>query len=142
VHFVPNGEIKVVTNRTRDYATTVVEVGVAYREDTDEALTVMRDVGRAMRADPEWQERITDDIEIFGIETWADSAVILRCRIRVAPPIQQWNVRREFLRRLKKAYDQRGIEIPFPHLTLYAGQGKDGSAPPFHLLERKPPSKE
>jgi small conductance mechanosensitive channel len=134
VHFVPNGEIKVVTNRTREFATAMIEVGVAYREDPDEALGVMRDVGRAMRADPEWQGRIIDDVEIIGVERWADSAVILRCRLRVAPPIEQWNVKREFLKRLKKAYDQRGIEIPFPHLTLYAGQNKDGSAPPLHTV--------
>lgn len=141
VHFVPNGEIKVVTNRTRQYATPLVEVGIAYREDPDEALTLMREVGQAMRADAEWQARLLQDVEIIGVERWADSAVLLRCRLKVAPPIEQWNVRREFLRRLKKAYDQRGIEIPFPHLTVYAGQGKDGSAPPFYFA-KKPSSNE
>jgi small conductance mechanosensitive channel len=142
VHYVPNGEIKLVTNRTRDFATPLVEVGIAYREDPDEALALMRDTGRAMRADPEWQARILEDVEIIGVERWADSAVVLRCRLKVAPPIEQWNVRREFLRRLKKVYDQHGIEIPYPHLTLYAGQNKDGSAPPFQLRERKSPSSE
>jgi small conductance mechanosensitive channel len=128
VHFVPNGEIKIVTNRTRDYAQALVEVGVAYREDTDEALAVMREVGRAMRADPEWAPRILDDVEIAGVERWADSAVILRCRMKVVG-IEQWNVRREFLRRLKKAYDARGIEIPFPHLTVYERRPKGDDAP-------------
>lgn len=132
VHFVPNGEIKIVTNRTRDYAQALIEVGVAYREDTDEALNVMRDVGREMRGDPEWEWRILDELEIVGVERWDDSAVILRSRIRVVG-IQQWNVRREFLRRLKKAYDARGIEIPFPHLTIYPGVAKDGSAPPLQV---------
>ena len=120
VHFVPNGEIKIVTNRTRDYAQALIEVGVAYREDTDEALEVMREVGRGMRAEADWRARILDDVEIVGVERWADSAVILRCRLKVVG-IQQWNVRREFLRRLKKAYQARGIEIPYPHLTVYAG---------------------
>jgi small conductance mechanosensitive channel len=142
VHYVPNGEIKLVTNRTRDFATPLVEVGIAYREDPDEALALMRDTGRAMRADPEWQARILEDVEIIGVERWADSAVVLRCRLKVAPPIEQWNVRREFLRRLKKVYDQHGIEIPYPHITLYAGQNKDGSAPPFQLRETKPSSSE
>jgi len=132
VHFVPNGEIKIVTNRTRDYAQALIEVGVAYREDTDEALEVMREVGREMRADPAWRVRILDDVEIVGVERWADSAVILRCRLKVVG-IEQWNVRREFLRRLKKAYDARGIEIPFPHLTVYPGAAKDGSAPALNL---------
>jgi small conductance mechanosensitive channel len=132
VHFVPNGEIKTVTNRTRDYAQAVIEVGVAYREDADEALAVMRAVGRELRADPAWRARILDDVEIIGVERWADSAVVLRCRLKVVG-IEQWNVRREFLGRLKKAYDERGIEIPFPHLTLYAGQAKDGNAPAFRI---------
>jgi small conductance mechanosensitive channel len=142
VHYVPNGEITVVTNRTREYATAVIEVGVAYREDPDEAFAVMREVASAMRADPQWKERMAADLEILGVDKWADSAVILRARLRVVPAIQQWNVKREFLKRLKKAFDERGIEIPFPHLTVYAGQGKDGAAPPFHLLETKPASTE
>ena len=135
VHFVPNGEIKTVTNRTREYAQALIEVGVAYREDTDDALAVMREIGRQMREDPAWRPRILDDIELVGVERWADSAVMLRCRLKVVG-IEQWNVRREFLRRLKKAYDARGIEIPFPHVTVYAGQPKDGSAAPLHLQWR------
>jgi small conductance mechanosensitive channel len=135
VHFVPNGEIKVVTNRTREFATAVVEIGVAYREDPDECLSVMRETLAAMRVDRDWKDRIADELEVMGVDKWGDSAVVLRARIRVVPPIQQWNVKREYLKRLKKAFDARGIEIPFPHLTVYAGQGKDGSAPPFHLLE-------
>ncbi len=137
VHYVPNGEITVVTNRTREFATTLIEVGIAYREDPDEAFAVMREVTETMRADPAWKERMTAELEILGVDKWADSAVILRGRLRVVPPIQQWNVKREYLKRLKKAFDGRGIEIPFPHLTVYAGQPKEGAAPPFHLLETK-----
>jgi small conductance mechanosensitive channel len=142
VHFVPNGEINLVTNRTREYATPVIDAGIAYREDPEEALRVMREVAAALRADPAWKERIIDDLEVIGVDRWGDSAVTLRVRFKVVPPIQQWNVKREYLKRLKKAFDERGIEIPYPHLTLYAGQNKDGSAPPFQLLDRKPASKE
>ena len=137
VHFIPNGEIKVVTNRTRGFANAVVRVGIAYREDPDEALALMREVGETMRADPQWKDRVVDPVEIVGVDRWGDSAIEVLCRLKVVPPIQQWNVKREFLKRLKKAYDARGIEIPFPHLTVYAGQLKDGSAPPFHLLETR-----
>jgi moderate conductance mechanosensitive channel len=137
VHYVPNGEIKLVTNRTRGYATPVVDVGVAYREDVDEVLRLMREAAAALRADPVWQARIVEDLELIGVERWDDSAVVLRARFKVVPPIQQWNVKREYLKRLKKLFDERGIEIPYPHLTVYAGQAKDGSAPPFHLLETK-----
>lgn len=139
VHFVPNGEIKIVTNRTRDFAQAVIEVGVAYREDTDEAFAVMREVGEAMRADPAWAPRLAADLEVIGVERWADSAVVLRGRFKVVPPIEQWNVRREFLRRLKKAYEARGIEIPFPHLTLYPGAAKDGGAPALQVRTLREP---
>lgn len=135
VYFVPNGEIKTVINRTRDFAQSVIEIGVAYRENVDEALAVMREIGQGMREDPAWSERILADTEMIGVERWDDSAVILRCRLKVVG-IQQWSVRREFLRRLKAAFDARGIEIPFPHLTLYPGQAKDGSAPPLQLQWR------
>jgi len=137
VHFVPNGEIKLVTNRTRGFATPVVEIGIAYREDADEVLRVMRAVGAELRSDPAWKDRIVEDLEVVGMERWADSAVVLRARLKVMPPIEQWNVRREYLKRLKKRFDAEGIEIPFPHLTVYPGQLKDGSAPPLHVLEAK-----
>ncbi len=132
VHFVPNGEIKAVSNLTRDFAQCLIEVGVAYRENIDEALSVMREVGQGMRTDDTFRSKIIDDTEIIGVERWDDSAVTIRCRLKVKP-LEQWTVRREFLKRLKKAYDERGIEIPFPHLTLYPGQLKDGSAPPLRV---------
>jgi len=131
VIFVPNGEIKIVKNLTRDFAQAVVRVGIAYREDVDEAFAVMKEVGQEMREDPVFGPNLAADIEIIGVDEWGDSSVNLICRFKVAPPIQQWSIRREFLKRLKKAYDARGIEIPFPHLTVYAGQLKDGSAPEF-----------
>jgi moderate conductance mechanosensitive channel len=132
VHIVSNGLITTVTNMSRGYAQSVVDVGVAYREDTDEAVGVMREIGAEMRADPTFGPKILDDLEVAGVDKWADSAVMLRCRFKVQP-LEQWGVRREFLRRLKKAFDARGIEIPFPHLTIYAGVARDGSAPPFRV---------
>lgn len=132
VHIVSNGLITTVTNMSRGFAQSVIDVGVAYREDTDETVGVMRETGAEMRADPVFGPKILDELEIAGVEKWADSAVILRCRFKVRP-LEQWNVRREFLRRLKKAFDARGIEIPFPHLTIYAGAARDGTAPPFRV---------
>jgi len=124
VHFVPNGEIKLVTNRTRGFATPVVDVGIAYREDIDEVLGVMRETAAALRADPQWKNRIVDDLEVIGVERWGDSAVVLRARLKVVPPIEQWNVKREYLKRLKKAFEERGIEIPFPQLTIHSASAK------------------
>ena len=119
VHFIPNGEIKLVSNRTRGYSRAVVDVGVGYGVDIDQALGVMREVGAAMRADGKWSNRIADEVEILGVEKLGDSAVVLRCQLRVLPPSEQWNVKREFQKRLKQAFDERGIEIPFPQLTVH-----------------------
>jgi small conductance mechanosensitive channel len=124
VHFVPNGEIKVVTNRTRTFANAVIEIGVAYGEDVDRALAVMQEVGRGMRAEPAWRDKMAGDVETIGVERLGDSSIVLRCRVKVVPPLQQWNVRREFLKRLQKAYDERGIEIPFPHVTIHQKPAK------------------
>jgi moderate conductance mechanosensitive channel len=132
VHFIPNSLISKVTNMSRGFAQAVIDVGVAYREDTDEVFAVMREVGSAMRSDPAFSDRILDELEIAGVERWDESAVVLRCRFKVRT-LEQWNVRREFLRRLKKAFDARGIEIPYPHVTVYAGADKDGNAPSLRL---------
>jgi len=137
VHYVPNGTVTSVTNRSRGFAYAVIDIGVAYREDLDEVYAVMREVGAAMRADPELGGKIVDDLEIAGVDQWADSSVVIRCRFRVKP-LEQWGVRRAFLYHLKKAFDAAGIEIPYPHLTLYAGEDKQGRAPALPLqLQRE-----
>lgn len=117
VHFIPNGNISVVTNKSLGFGCAVIDAGVAYGENVDRVMSVMRAVGEELRRDPEFSERILDDLEIAGVDRWADSAVVIRCRFRVAP-LEQWNVRREFLHRLKDAFDREGIEIPFPHIKL------------------------
>ena len=134
VHYIPNGHVDTVTNRSRGFAYAVIDIGVAYREDVDEVYDLMREVATGLRADPELGGKIVDDLEIAGVDQWGDSAVVIRCRFKVMP-LEQWGVRREFLYRLKKAFDAAGVEIPFPHLTVYAGQNKDGSAPPLRFLQ-------
>ncbi len=118
VHFVPNGEIRTVVNLSRGHAQAVVDVGVAYGEDLDRVMQVMHDEARALREDKLFAPLIQDDFEMAGVERWDDSAVIVRGRFRVAP-LQQWAVRREYLKRLKAAFDRHGIEIPFPQMTLH-----------------------
>lgn len=133
VHFVPNSLITTVTNKSRGFAYAMIDVGIAYRENVEEVFEIMREVGAQMRASEAFAARIIEDIDIAGVQDWGDSAVVLRCRFKVVP-LEQWGVRREFLRRLKAAFDARGIEIPYPHLTLYAGQDKHGDAPPLRVL--------
>jgi small conductance mechanosensitive channel len=118
VHFVPNGTISTVVNMSRGFAQAVVDIGVGYGEDLDRVMDVMRETGREMRDDPQHATRILGDLDVAGVESWSDSAVVLRARFQVAP-LEQWTVRREFLRRLKRAFDAHGIEIPFPQMRLH-----------------------
>lgn len=136
VHFIPTGLIDKVSNMSLEFSRALVDVGVAYREDLDEVFQAIRDTGAELRADPEFGPKILEDLELLGVENWADSAVVVRARFKVVP-LEQWAVRREFLRRLKKTFDARGIEIPYPHLTLYPGRAKDGGAPPLRLVLEK-----
>lgn len=138
VHFVPNGQISSVINMTRGFSFAVVDIGVAYRENVDEVMALMHEVARQMRSEAPHCDRILDELEMAGVDQWADSAVVIRARFKVVA-MQQWAVKREYLRRLKIAFDEHGIEIPFPHLTLYAGQDKGGTAPAFPVgLQRRP----
>lgn len=132
VHFVRNGSIGVVTNMTREYSRYVFDIGVAYREDVDEVIAVVREVDEELRADPAFADAILEPIEILGLDRFADSAVIIKARTKTQP-IRQWAIGREFNRRLKIAFDRRGIEMPFPHRTLYMGVDKTGNAPALRI---------
>jgi moderate conductance mechanosensitive channel len=120
VHYVPNGIITTVTNMSRGFANAVIDVSVAYKEDIPKVISVMEKVGTAMYEDVQFQNKILDKLEMAGVDQLADSAVIIRCRFKVAP-LEQWGVRREYLKRIKAAFNQNNIEIPFPHLTVFAG---------------------
>lgn len=119
VHFIPNGQIDIVTNMSIGYAYAVIDLSVAYGEDINRVIQIMRDAAETLRKDPELGPRILGEIEIAGVDQWADSAVVIRCRFQVAPN-EQWRIRREYLRYAKEAFDQAGIEIPFPHLKIVA----------------------
>lgn len=132
VHYVPNGTITTVTNMSRGFAQSVIDVGVAYRENVDEVIKVMKAVGEELRTDEDFQFKILDQMEMAGVDQFDNSAVVIRCRFKVMP-LEQWGVRREFLKRIKAAFDRQGIEIPYPHLTIYPGQNKDGTAPALNI---------
>lgn len=136
VHYVPNGQIDVVTNMTKEFSRYVFDIGVAYREDVDEVIEVIKEVDEDLRNDPDYKGDILGPIEIMGLDQFASSAVIIKART-TTKPLQQWRVGREFNRRLKKKFDERNIEIPFPHVTLYMGQDKEGQAPPLRILKEE-----
>ncbi len=134
VHYVPNGHISTVINMTRGFSNAVMDIGVAYRENVDEVMAVMRNVAANLQQDPAFRLKILAELEIAGVESLADSAVVIRCRFRTLP-LEQWGVKREYLRRVKAAFDEHGIEIPYPHMTVYAGQDRQGKAPAFALQQ-------
>ncbi|CAN5804947.1 hypothetical protein BH23GEM9_BH23GEM9_24900 [soil metagenome] len=125
VHIVPNGEITRVTNMTKAWSRAVLHVGVAYREDVDRVMEVLRDLLREFHADPDWSALLLEEPVVPGVESFADSAVVIRIMAKTLP-LKQWDVARELRRRIKIRFDREGIEIPFPHVTLYWG---DGQAP-------------
>lgn len=132
VHVIPFGDVTTVVNLTKDFSFALLDVGVAYREDTDRVSEVIKSVADEMQAEEAWSPLFLDPIEILGVNELADSAVVIRCRIKT-PPIKQWGVKREMLRRLKKRFDAENIEIPFPHTTIYFGVDAAGKAPPAHI---------
>ena len=128
VHFVPNGTITSVINMSRGFAYAVMDVSVAYHESLANVMKVMMDTAAQMRADPVFLDRILEDFDMAGVERWGDSAVVIRGRFKVAP-LQQWDVRRAYLLKLKARFDAENIEIPFPQLSIHAGRGLDTSRP-------------
>jgi small conductance mechanosensitive channel len=137
VHTIPYSTVGAFANLTKEFSYYLVECGVAYREDVDEVFGVLREIGAGMQSDPEFGPSILEPIEILGLDRFADSAVVLRARLKTRAA-RQWAVGREFNRRMKRAFDERGIEIPFPHRTVYIGQDKAGRSPPLFVADRRP----
>jgi moderate conductance mechanosensitive channel len=121
VHVFPNGTISTLSNMTNEWSAYVFDIGIAYKENTDRVIGIMKDVGRALRQEPKFGKLILEDPEIFGVDKFGDSAVVIKGRIKTKP-IRQWEVGREFLRRIKLAFDENDIEIPFPHRSIYFGE--------------------
>jgi small conductance mechanosensitive channel len=126
VHIVPNGIVDRVKNMTKGYSYYVFDIGVAYREDVDRVMAVLSEIAAELQADPLYAVDILEPLEMLGVDRFDDSAVVIKCRIKTKP-IQQWRVGREMNRRIKKVFDARGIEIPFPHRTLYWGRTNDAA---------------
>ena len=121
VHVFPNGSIQRLSNMTKDFSYAVLDVGVAYKEDTDHVVDVLRTVGADLAADDAFAPLVLEPLEVLGVDAFGDSQVTIKVRMKTRP-IQQWAVGRELRRRIKKAFDATGIEIPFPHVSVYVGE--------------------
>lgn len=137
VHFIRNGKIDVVTNMTKDFSHYVFDISVAYRENVDEVIKVLKCIDEEMRQDAEFKNDILAPLEVLGLDSFGDNAVVIKARTKTKP-IQQWRVGREFNRRIKKKFDELNIEMPFPHRTIYFGKDKAGGAPPLNVEMNKP----
>jgi len=120
-HIFQNGKVNTIANMSMKWSAMTFDIGVAYKENVDEVIKIMKQVGEDLASDEEFKDLLYDKLEVFGVDKFADSAVIIKARIKTQP-IQQWAVGREYRKRLKEAFDKHGIEIPFPHTTVYWGE--------------------
>ncbi len=137
VHFIRNGKIDVVSNLTKDFSHYVFTIGVAYRENVDEVIKVLKDIDEEMRRDAEYKNDILAPLEVMGLDSFGDSSVNIKARTKTKP-IQQWRVGREFNRRIKMKFDELNIDLPLPHRTIYFGKDKKGQAPALNVELDKP----
>ncbi|GMV23860.1 MAG: mechanosensitive ion channel protein MscS [Acidimicrobiia bacterium] len=136
VHIFPCGAVTTLTNLSKDYAYALLDIDVAYKHDTDEVVRVLEETAANLRLSPAFGPMMLEPLEVIGVERFGESSVTIRVRIKT-PPLQQFGIAREYRRRLKKAFDAAGIEIPFPqrditvrHIqaTAQADAGGDGQA--------------
>lgn len=132
VHRIPFSEVGTTINKSKDFAYARFDIGVGYSEDVDRCMEVMREVGAEMRADPEHASSILADFETQGVQSLGDSAVVIRARVQVQPG-KQFGIQRVYNRLIKNRFDREGIEIPFPHRTIYFGVDSRGDAPPARI---------
>jgi moderate conductance mechanosensitive channel len=132
VHTIPFSSVGTVTNITKDFSYYPLDIGVDYREDTDHVMEVCKNILDEMRNEPAFAYDILEPLDVLGVDQFAESAVMIKARIKTRP-IKQWTVGREFNRRMKKRFDELGIVIPFPHRTVYIGIEKGDQSPPLRV---------
>jgi small-conductance mechanosensitive channel len=128
VHIFPCGSVNTLTNLSKDFAFALLDIDVAYKHDTDEVVTVLEKTAAELRADPQFSALTLEPLEVVGVDKFGDSSVTIRVRMKTLP-LKQWTISREYRRRIKKAFDKAGIEIPFPQRDIHV-----------HRLPRKAPS--
>ena len=135
LHLIPFSSVDTVSNMVKGFSYHVAEIGVAYRENIAEVKEAMQEAFDLLMQ-TEWSEKIIDKLDMQGITAFGDSAITVRARIKTVAG-GHWGTGRAYNEFIKEVFDRRGIEIPFPHVTLYMGADKSGKAPPLRL-EREP----
>jgi len=118
VHHIPNGEIKKASNLSKKFARVNLNIGVAYKEDLNKVIEVVNEVGKELAEDPEWEESIINPPQFLRIDDFGESAIIIKI-LGETKPLKQWDVTGELRKRIKVAFDKKGIEIPFPQRVIH-----------------------
>jgi small conductance mechanosensitive channel len=118
MHIIPNSQITSVENKTHGWSRAIVDIDVAYKEDLDRVLLVMRDEADKMKEDAQYKEMILEKPKMLGVNKLGESAITIRLIVKTTP-LQEWQVKRELYKRLKKRFDQEGISMPFPQMVVY-----------------------
>jgi small conductance mechanosensitive channel len=124
VHHIPHGEIKIVSNLSKSYARVNLNIGISYKADLEQAISVINKTGRELAEDPLFRELVITPPQFLRVNDFADSAVVLKI-LGDTKPLKQWEVTGELRKRLKIAFDREGIEIPFPQRVIHHIKSQD-----------------
>ena len=120
-HVIPNGEVRIVSNLTQEWSRAHLNISVAYKEDLDRVMVLMRQTWEEMKQDPNWgPDMLSETPWLLRVEEFGNSGITIKM-VGETRPIKQWDVMGEFRRRIKKVFDEQGIEIPWPHTKVYFG---------------------
>jgi small conductance mechanosensitive channel len=125
VHTIPNGEIKVVSNFSKEWSRSVLDLGISYRDDIDRIVDLLIQIGKEMGSEEPYKSAILEPLQVLGVEKFDESQMVIRMMVKTAP-LKQWEVGRELRRRIKIRFDEKGIQLPFPHRVLIWGEPKQG----------------
>lgn len=123
VHTIPNGEIKVVSNLSKEWSRSVLDLGISYREDIDQVIDLLIRIGKEMESEESLKSAILEPLQILGVEKFDESQMVIRMMVKTAP-LKQWEVGRELRRRIKIRFDEKGIQLPYPHRVLLWGESQ------------------
>jgi small conductance mechanosensitive channel len=127
VHTIPNGEIKVVSNFSKEWSRSVLDLGISYRDDIDQIVDLLVRIGKEMESEEPYKSAILEPLQVLGVEKFDESQMVIRMMVKTVP-LKQWEVGRELRRRIKIRFDEKGIQLPFPHRVLIWGEPKNKSS--------------
>lgn len=125
VHTIPNGEIKIVSNLSKEWSRVVLDLAVSYQENIEEVTAILLEIGQGLEREEPYRSFILEPLQVLGVERFGESELILRLMIKTVP-LKQWEIGRELRRRIKIRFDEKGIQMPYPHRVLLWGETAPG----------------